>query len=413
MAIDDPALPAAPHLVGDGAIPALAAAIDAHGGRLERVRPCEVQYRPGRDLVVRYDATVTWGSSRESRGETLLASTTHHGIPAGTVPIEATDDSGRTISIGVWKWPFDPVLVGLTSAVTPAVLGRVLGPLTMTPVSVRVRAYRPTERAVVQVSGADGADLFVKVLPPDTVAPVVERHRRLHAAGVPVPGVLAVDEELGLVVLSALRGRTMREQLTSHVGPWPTSTAFSEVFAGFARAELTEAGPVRSRASMALGHARMLRAVAPELGDQLDPFDDPFRLLAGRSEDRTGPTIHGDLYDAQVFSHGSRITGVLDVDDAGPGDPVDDRATVLGFLLAKAIYAGAEQAPLVRYVQTLRRGFRLDVDPDDLDQATAAVLVGLATGPFRSQRDGWRGDVARHLRLAHNLLESPDNPAFN
>ena len=45
----------------------------------------------------------------------------------------------------------------------------------------------------------------------------------------------------------------------------------------------------------------------------------------------------------------------------------------------------------------------LDHDIVDLDVHTAAALVGLATGPFRIQSDGWRTNVTDLLRLAADL----------
>ena len=392
MWIDDPALPAAPHLVGDTAEEALSAAVTEFGGRLHSVRSTEVQYRPGKDLVVRYGATVGWGDDAP-HSETMFASTTVHGIPHGTVAVEATDEDGTSLSVGVWRWPYDPALVGLAEAVTPVHLAQHVAGLIAEPFEVRVRAFRPTERAVVQVTGADRADVFVKVLPPDTLLSIVERHEALHAAGVPVPQVLRVDPGVGLLVMTALRGTTLREHLTSGGAPWPASVAFERVFADFAATSLRTAPPVRSRASTALGHVRMLAAVAPELAERLDDLAPAFAALSDRAAGRSGPVIHGDLYDAQVVTDGSRITGVLDIDDAGPGDPIDDRATVIGFLMVKALHAGSCRRPLMRYAAHLRRGFSAHADESDLDLATAAVIVGLATGPFRTQRAEWRAEI--------------------
>ena len=63
---------------------------------------------------------------------------------------------------------------------------------------------------------------------------------------------------------------------------------------------------------------------------------------------------------------------------------------------------------LMRYAAHLRRGFHAHADESELDLATAAVVVGLATGPFRTQRADWRADVSHHLALARRLVETPD-----
>lgn len=405
MLLDDPAVPAAVHLTGGEACALLSVAVETFGGTLHAARPCDVQYRPGREAVVRYDARVTWGRGPTSR-ETLIASATTHGPPAGTVPITAVGPAGEAITAGVWRWPFDPVLVGLGTAVTPESAVSLLPDDVAGPVRLTVRSYRPTERAVVSAVDADGVERYLKVLPPGRVAGVVERHRLLAAAGLPVPAVTALDAELGVIALEAFTGMTLREELSIDTAIWPDADAFQQLFDGFANTDLGHATPRRCRTAAAAGHARLLRAAAPELTPMIDDLVGPMQAAARRSAGRAGPTVHGDLYDAQLFTSGRRIVGVIDLDDAGPGDPIDDRATVLGYLLVKAMHAGPQRRSLERYAATLRRGFCTvgGIDQHELDIATASVMLGLATGPFRSQTTSWRRETRRHLDRATEVL---------
>ncbi|WP_264062106.1 hypothetical protein, partial [Mycolicibacterium hippocampi] len=118
---------------------------------------------------------------------------------------------GRTVAVGLWRWPHDPGLPGLAAATDPIRLEAVLTDAGLDPVGVlrsRVRGYRPLRRAVLEVT--DGTHTwFVKVVPPAAVSALQRRHALAHPV-VPAPAVLAATGD-GVVVLAAVAGRPMRE----------------------------------------------------------------------------------------------------------------------------------------------------------------------------------------------------------
>ncbi len=402
--IDDAVLPAAAHLTGPAVEALLGATVDAAGGRLHDARAVHVQYRPGSDLVVRYQTTVTWGGAPPVN-ETLLAATTSRGPLPGTVPMVAETEQG-TLEVGVWRWPFDPVLTGLTAAVTPSAAGELLGDVVERPVSLEVVAYRPTERAVVRVTDRTGRSCYLKVVDPRRVEDLVERHRRLRAAGLPVPEILAADAAQGWFAMRALEGDTLRIRLKDARPPWPEPAAYLALLDALHGVELPGATPVPGRIADAIGHAAMLATVLPDQRPRVERLTESLRSALDRAEARRGPTIHGDLYEAQlVVGEGTEITGLLDIDDAGPGDPLDDLATVLAHLRYRADLDRG-RTDLVGYTDALRRGFLTQVDAEELDEATGAVLVGLATGPFRTQHPDWRRDTRRQLARAERLVRA-------
>ena len=406
--IDDAVLPAARHLTGDDARHVLDAVVQAAEGRLEAVRPSHVQYRPGSELVVRYETTVSWRGAAPV-AETLLAATTSRGPLPGTVPLVAETDDGQ-LHVGVWRWPFDPILPGLGAAVTATGISAILG---VDPRSVRLEvvAYRPTERAVVRATTDRGSTHYVKVVRPDAVGSLVERHVRLAATGVPVPVVTSHDPTTGIIVMDELTGATLRERLKRDLPPWPGAAEFRRLTATLAAAPLQDVTPVRGRLSDALGHARMLAEIAPARISQLERLTERLRSAAERSDQRRGAIVHGDLYEAQLIVDGPRIVGLLDIDDVGPGDPLDDLATVLGHLRYRAGTTRTNAARLSSYADELRQGFCTDghdgpaVEPDELDLVTGAVLIGLATGPFRIQQRDWSAAVGCHLDTAEALMQ--------
>jgi hypothetical protein len=324
--------------------------------------------------------------------ETLLAATTRHGPPPGTLPVVA-DADGRTLEVGVWRWPFDPRLAALADLVTADSAAARLAELVEPPLSLEVVAYRPTERCVVRVTGSCGTTIYVKVVDPAAATALVERHRRLRA---------------GWVAMAELRGDTLRLRLKAHQPGWPAAEEYLELVDRLRGVALADVTPVTPRTVDALGHAAMLAVVLPEQQPRLERLRLGLADAAASAAGRVGPTVHGDLYEAQVIVDGGRITGLLDIDDAGAGDPVDDLATVLGHLRYRqqTITERRHRDAVRGYADGLRRGFVRSggVDAATLDAVTAGVLVGLATGPFRIQQHNWRHEVRRTLRRAERLL---------
>lgn len=409
----DDALPAAAHLTGPDARAVIDTAVRAAGGGLHGCRPAHVQYRPGSDLIVRYEAMVSWGNHPPGR-ETLLASTTRNGPPPGTLPVVAEAD-GRTLEVGVWRWPFDPRLTALTDMVTSDSAAARLDHLVRAPLSLDVVAYRPTERCVVRVTGSCGTTIYVKVIDPAAAGAVIDRHRRLLAAGLPVPEIIGSDADAGWLAMAELPGDTLRLRLKAHQPGWPPAEEYLDLVQRLRSVELTTVAPVAPRSVDALGHAAMLGVVVPEQQPRLERLAQALTDAAATAAGRVGPTVHGDLYEAQIIVEGGRITGLLDIDDAGPGDPLDDLATVLGHLRYRqqTTTERRHRDAVRRYADGLRRGFirgSADVDREELDAVTAGVLIGLATGPFRIQQHNWRHEVRRTLRRAERLLGGSPGP---
>jgi hypothetical protein len=408
--IDDAVLPAAAHLTGPSAPAVLRAAVEAAGGRLVQAHPCHLQYRPGYDVVVRFDAQVAWKSAPPV-AETLVAATTVDGPPPGTLRVEAVTPEGSTLAVGVWRWPFDPQVTGLTRAVTPTTAAEFLHGLVAGPVRLEVVAYRPTLRAVVRVVDENDDVVYVKAVPPVEVGDLVRRHEVLLDAGIRVPRVVRRDDAAGLIALTALTGPTVRELIKSGRGELPGPEQYEALYAAFAPVHLPGARHVPGRAATGQRHAAMLATVmtGPQDRRLLDRLDELLTPVSERASSRSGPTIHGDLYEAQIVTRRGEdgspvISGLLDLDEAGPGDPFDDRASVIAHLLCRALDStGPEQHRLEGYAGGLRRAFAQRVDLAELDRVTAGAMIGLATGPFRAQQRRWRPAVRRRLSLAERL----------
>lgn len=400
--VEDALLPAAIHLSGPRARDVLAPAVEAGGGELVTCTPVHVQYRPGSDLTMRFRAIVR-REGRDAR-DTLLAGTTVDGPPPGSLVVEAEDD-GVGLSVGVWRWPFDPVLTALGDAVTPSHLADLLGGLAGRRPEPEVVAYRPIERAVVRVRADDGGrGLYVKVVDPATTGTLIRRHEALHAAGLPVPRLLASGH--GWIAMEAIEGPTLRDRLRAVADELPGPSRFDALYDRLGAVDLSDLPARRPRMLDAPAHAAMLARVLPGERSRLERIGEHLGSMIDDSHRRSGATVHGDLHEGQLVLAGDRIVGLLDIDDVGPGDPVDDIATMLGHLRYRAATSGQRGGHIDRYADRLRDGLADRHDPVAVDVTTAAVLVGLATGPFRIQQDDWQSATRTQLDAVERLLSS-------
>lgn len=394
--VDDPRLPASDQLLGEPGRHLIASALDQLGARVERVTVRQAAYRPGRELLVRYSASVRWQGGALVE-ETVVAVTTIAGPPDGTLPV-----SSPAGTVGLWRWPHDPALPGLPIASTPSCVEELVGEQVGGVPALEILAYRPRRRAVVRATGPRGS-VHLKVVRPDHVAPIADRHGRLRDR-IRRPEVLATDDALGLVVLETLPGAPVRSALLSDTtGALPPETIL-ELLGDLADLPDDGLGSVRSHVARLDGHARVLGAVAPSLADRVAALGEAVRALAGDG----GPTqvIHGDLHDAQLLAPpAGGVHGVVDLDTVGVGEPVHDLGNLLAHLSALSIGRTPDQVRRIGEVRRrCRSAFASVVPVERLDATTAAALVGLATGPFSAQRDDWPELTEQTVRVAERWV---------
>jgi hypothetical protein len=126
----------------------------------------------------------------------------------------------------------------------------------------------------------------------------------------------------------------------------------------------------------------------------------------GPESDAAGTTVHGDYYEGQLIVRGGRIAAVLDVDTMGRGRPADDPATLLGHLSVLGDGWPAGRRNIHAHADVALRLFDQRLDPADLRRRAAAVVLGLATGPFRVQAPSWPAMVRQRIALAVRWVES-------
>lgn len=396
--------PALRLLLGEEATPLWDAALAPAGGRLRALRPTGTTVQPGGSATVQYAAEIGWADGRRTRES--LAATTGARIPAGATVLEGATDGGP-VAVGVWRWPLDPALPALAWASRAATAGPRLAELGLAdgPVRLRLRSYRPGRRAVVEATTGTGP-LFLKVVRPVAVPRLVERHAVL-AGAVPVPPVLASTAD-GVVVLPGLAGTPMRELVAGDGAGLPGARTLDALLDALpeAAARVTPVG--RSRPGDAHGrvadHAAVLRLVAPELAPRVDRLAD-LLASADRAEHPAVP-VHGDFYESQLLVDGGSVVGLLDVDTVGRGHRIDDWATLLGHLALLGTILPAP-ATALRYGAELQEAALRRWPAAQLRPRVAAVLLGLATGPFRVLQRDWAAATEARIALAERWA-APD-----
>ncbi len=218
---------------------------------------------------------------------------------------------------------------GTVEVVDPAADRRLPG-LAKALESGRLVGYRAGRRAIVRSERG-----YVKVLRPSRVAGVVEAHRRLAIADVPVrvPEITQVCED-GRVELEILPGPSVHESIRSQRTP---------------RLSI----PVEGIAEALIG----LHRISPTDDPPADEGPHVWATMAGRAEpeavdgllriaDRLAPPpagasvlVHGDLHDKNIIVCGRSI-GLIDLDGVRTGIAEDELANLGVHLQLRCLQSG-------------------------------------------------------------------------
>lgn len=387
-------------LTGPAAADVLHAALEPAGGRLLGWSLRDVDHRPADRTTASYTARVAWSDGE--RDETFAASVSE-GRPDGGLVVT---DGDRHIQI--WRFPFDPELPGLAAACYPSSAADLLRGLGLDPDGIRLRvvAYRPRKRAVVEVVSARHR-LFLKVLRPAVVADVHERHRLLTAAGVAVPRSLGWSDD-GIVVLEPLAGTPLRSALESGATELPDPADLLSMLDRLP-APIADLPARQPWSAHAQHYAGVVAAAVPALDTHVrglaQDVTSALTSAPSSSDDGAEPT-HGDFYDAQVFVARGTVSGLLDIDTMGPGRRADDLACLLAHLsvLASGDFPAAPGARCA--LEAWTPVFDRRVDPVELRVRAAGVVLSLATGPYRAQDPDWETATKHRVDLVERWLEA-------
>ncbi len=382
----------------------LRAAVSHAGGTLLTWALDHVDANPQHSTTATYSASVEWPYGR--RDELLGVSARAGGPAPSDNRAEIFADGDREVA--VWIYPHDPDLPGLARAAYPEQMADIINdagvygdPVTAAGLTLRMIGYRPRRRAVLRVDLPERDDiLYCKVLRPRLFPEVLNRHRLLVDAGVPAPRVAAATDDY-LLLLRNLPGRPLAKALFDQQPPCSAEQLIALLDGMPASVALLDRRPPWSDA---VGHyAGMVASALPVLEPKLAWLVAQIEAGLGGIPAGDEPT-HGDFHEGQVHVADGRISGILDVDTVGPGRRADDLACLIAHLSTIQRMTPTQESRVHHLIRMWVPVFDTRVDPTELRLRAAAVIISLATGPFRTQEDDWERDTARIVASAEALV---------
>jgi hypothetical protein len=413
VAIRDEGLPSAADLLGSAGLELAARVAEEGGGSVSSVTTEQALYTPGNALIMNYRAEIS--SAGDGPSEVVVAAVVDtDGLPEGAPVHQVAGDD-----VAVWRFPNDPVLSSLEKALDSDVLRSLLSELELYPLQVDVTpiVYRPTYRAVIRMDLRENklvfdrsnarlqvrrgeSEIYLKIVPPESAEEIGQVHEALRPH-MKVPACYGGWADVGLLALEGLPGLTLRDFIRLHDGSPPDADELIGLLTTIHHAVATEDW-VRSMRRRVRSHGRLLRTILPDQEERIRRLSDELRQLASERP----AVIHGDFYDSQVMvDEQGQVTGLLDLDGVGWGDPSDDLATMLGRIWTSGRTSSRGRDRFTEYAGELLDGFSRHVDRRDLCLRVAAIVFGRCTGPFRAQDPDWREMALERLDLAEQCLE--------
>ena len=358
------------------------------------IKVAELHHRPGAGVSGVFEATD--GTTSMYLGATAEKLKV---VPEGTVRLE--NERGSVI---VWLHPADPLLPGLPLATTPAHVEEIWG-AGRNLEELRTLAYRPLRRAVMIAQFANDEQLFLKVLRKDAQI-LMDKHLALLKIGVPAPvpvgppvnEVLAFERAPGMPLAEALM----------HSAELPLHPQRIIGLLDSLPATLLEfsARPAWSDRLGWYGHAA--QTAVP---DQAERIGRQIQQLSQLLEDcPRGPLVpsHGDFYEANIFVQDGEITGVLDIDSAGPGYLVDDLACFLGHL-AVLPDLDPRYHHVREYLENYAQAFAMELEARGIPAAglytrAACVVLSLVAGARDENNPQWHLIAMNRLAIVEQFL---------
>lgn len=358
------------------------------------VTVAELHHRPGAGVSGVFEATdgttsMYLGATAEKLKE----------VPEGTVRLE--NERGSVI---VWLHPADPLLPGLPLATTPAHVEEIWG-AGRNLEELRTLAYRPLRRAVMIAQFSDDEQLFLKVLRKEAQT-LMDKHLALLKSGIPapVPAGPPVNEVLAFRRAS---GAPLAEALM-HSAKLPLSPqriiglldSLPETLLEFS------ARPAWSDRLGWYGHAA--QTAVPDQAERIGRLIQQLSQLLENCP--RGPLVpsHGDFYEANIFVQDGDVTGLLDIDSAGPGYLVDDLACFIGHL-AVLPDLDARYHHVEEYLENYSQAFAMELEARGIPATglyarAACVVLSLVAGARDENNPKWHLIAMNRLAVVEKFL---------
>ncbi len=310
--------------------------------------------------------------------------------------------------------PLDNKLKGLPQLLLPhrrsQIMRRLLGSdASQGQWSVEELNYKPERRFVGLVSNSAGRRVVVRIYRSTDYE--IGRSKRTPTASeseLTLPQHLGKTRRRSALALDWLNGVSLASVLPAAPEHEQWIDALAHGLAIF-HAQDTSGMPQRLPSDLAnktIANANMISWLAPSLTQQVEQVTS--RLLATLPALPVGTAlVHGDLHPKQVLLRGRGI-GLIDLDEAGRGDPAEDLGLFLAHLDRNSYWLGwspdfaddAEEQLVTAYVAA--GGV---VDRREIQIYRAAGLFGLLVHHFRRRDPDWHHRIDQGLQRVSRLMD--------
>ncbi len=307
------------------------------------------------------------------------------------------------------RFPDDHYLPGLAEVCDPEpALRLVITHVAAIPpkrMRVQVIRYRPRSHAVLR-HRMGRSRFYARMVRPSTVPAILESAELIGKSDFAVPRLAGLWHEGGVLWFSEIPGKDLRSQIRKGDQPAP-GLILDGLESLWAVPEGDSASPpfylpvAYQKAKEILGHSLgkhndgwqdYRKAV-----ESLDPFIDHWRA--------TG-TAHNDFYDDQLVMLPQGKKAFVDIEGAGPGDPMLDLGNFLAHLKWSS-QVSRKGTTLGEYHDAFREEAlqRFRWPESDLGLSEAVCLFRICTNPVRHPREDWRERLPAGLALVNEVLD--------
>ena len=357
----------------------------------DHIRVRQLSHDPGRRAVVSYVAE--WHPDEF--------------IPPEQFAFELRRDRDADL----YRYPEDPHLPGLSEAASVESALRLLNRHVLAVPARRVRVdmvrYRPGNRAVLRHRlGRFG--FYVRVIRPSAVEPLLKAAMLVQRSGFVVPRLAGYWQDGGVLWLSQIPGRNMRRYIRRGHRPPPESLLDGLENLWGVPMESKDSRPFNLSGAYRRARRSFVKVLESDQDAQL-PLKEAVRLLDPFVKSwRPTHNAHNDFYDDQMLVLTDGRIALVDLEEAGPGDPMLDVGNFLAHLRWGAHFGREKEASAKDEYRELFQSSaleRLGWNPHDLAMREAVCLFRICTNAIRHPHPDWRRRLNEGLTLVNRVAQ--------
>ena len=357
----------------------------------DQFRIRQVSYTPGRVAVVSYFA--------EWDPEAYLPS--QHFI--------ARAERGK--SVKVFQFPDDASLPGLKQAADPDAALKLVNRHVLSVRARRMRIdvirYRPGNRAVLRYR-VGRIRFYARVLRPAALSSYLKSWELIARSDFVAPRIAGHWADGGVVWMSEIPGKNLRRLIRRGRQPDP-----EPLLRGLETLWTQPDGDGRGRPFNLSGAYRRAKRSFTHFTRDYDSASDSVKKIAKSLDPfveswRPYTVAHNDFYDDQALALPDGGVAVVDLEEAGPGDPMLDVGNFISHLRWRSRFGRQrENDATATYLDEFRTAAieRFEWDERELNLREAVCLFRICTNAIRHPRDDWRDRLDAGLSLVNELLE--------